>query len=1183
MESQDGITVRPMRLKVLYTFDNENKTNCLARWPHVLELQTAFLDEQTQIGVIELKTCIQAIVSASPELVAQLGKDYTVYAYDYSEYETPLVGQGMLSWVLASASPTPDAPAHQSKTMVTGRVCKNPLGLFSKGAQETLEVKLRLVPVPTVMQSEYLESMQKYRELSNVIPHDFDAQTWTNFVRQNPALLEASRIQQQCRVSSPMDQSGIERVHQLLSESTTPREYPSYPTNESVRSSSPTHSFGPPSRMSTPGGTRTPTQHHQQSQPKQSFAHSDNIRPSSSASMHDSDFQLQHFNALHRRGSMNSGYGSGGEDSAEPQPRKRAKLYQAGWPGKSDMNIERQPSSLRVAASTAASVRIHRPTPVNPAIAAEQSQEEPVRPPTPISLPGNLQRRGRPPSSMLRESSTHSLATYTSPYHLSDDVGTDQTAHSPEERYQGLFEPPFSMPSSPPVLESRFPARSSPNLPPISLDTDSGFMSGSLEDLMDDGAGTPVEDARTTDSRAVTGEKRSRSVRSAVHATSPASAMGLMSEGLNDSMLVSDGPTEQQSNQAPPIPRPNTSAGSRPSSRTSCRPTPKPLAPAPMSQSELEQLMRAVPLSDPVGPAPASLQYSQTWAGPMSDFSIIDTPAPQPEFTRRAPRSGGAAKRSMQVQARLDSAIANGMVPPYCENCGTIDTPTWRRAWSKEVAGSEEGAKEMMKPHSMLFWEALERDDKDEVVKFKIYKKGLGTTAEDQGWTQVLLCNPCGLWLHKCKSMRPENRWNKQPPAYRTDSKQKRSSRNRKQSGGPLSKPSTRTRSKAVSSRTAVSSPAPTEASSVQNEEGTTPNPEGDRHGQVQDPDDEVEEYPNKRRRANSAEPPRSSEKPCWEQQDAIEALRLAIQSSPARNIGNRNLSGQDATKLTPKPVRRALFPSNQKESPLKELCPSFVNSCSPRRSPRLTKGERPAQEKENNAPTPQDDLDGLFEGSSMDFDLPVSPTPRRRHTRPNAVHERRRSLPCNSPTANKRKDVGLAATAARLTAERLQRIQDGPEHSPRPSAIQNRSPNKHFAPALSDAALHSEAFGSLDGMILDIFEEASDQASSFHLDHAKLSGNNWADWLPSDYVSPSASDEDNNPSDDLINAILSDPAILKENLLDSKFNPFTFGDNDVPDSGFFSSDALQTDPAVASTQAAKPPKERGQAPSPTA
>lgn len=57
-------------VKVLYTFDNENKTNCLTRWPHILDIQTAKLDEETQIGLIELRTCIQAIVSA--RLVDQL-------------------------------------------------------------------------------------------------------------------------------------------------------------------------------------------------------------------------------------------------------------------------------------------------------------------------------------------------------------------------------------------------------------------------------------------------------------------------------------------------------------------------------------------------------------------------------------------------------------------------------------------------------------------------------------------------------------------------------------------------------------------------------------------------------------------------------------------------------------------------------------------------------------------------------------------------------------------------------------------------------------------------------------------------------------------------------------------------------------------------------------------------------
>lgn len=1186
-------------MKVLYTFDNENKTNCLARWPHVLDIQTAYLDEQTQIGVIELKTCIQAIVSArfdflsrteipseyspfcSPELVAQLGKDYTVYAYDYSEYETPLVGQGMLSWVLASASPTPEAPAHQSKTMVTGRVCKNPLGLFSKGAaQETLEVKLRLVPVPTVMQSEYLGSMQKYRELSGVIPHDFDAQTWTNFVRQNPALLESARSQQQERVPSPMNQSGIERFHQLLSEGATPREFSSY-ANESVRSVSPTHSFGPPSRMSTPGGTLTPTQQ-LQSQSKQGFGQSDMIRPSSSASMQDSDFQGQMYNTRPRRDSIQSGYGSGGEDLAEPQPRKRAKLVQAGWPGKFDMNIERQPSSLRVAASTAASVRIHRPTPVNPAIAAEQSSEEPIRPPTPISRPGELPRRGRLSSSMLRESSTHSSTAYTSPYCNSDDMlATDQTAHSPDDsRYQGLFEPPFTMPSSPPVMDGhRFTQKSSPVLPPISMDTDSGFMSGGLEDLLDDGAATPVEAPRRTDSREITRETRSRPVRAAVQASSPASAIGVMTENANDSMLLSDGPTEHPT--APLLSRPATSAGSRPSSRAGSRLAHKPLAPAPISQGEIEHLMHAVPASDPIVPTqPPPLQHSQTWAGPMSDFTFVETPRPPPANGK--PRSGTGAKRSKQVQARLEQAIRAGEIPPYCDNCGSVETPTWRRAWSKEIEGTEEQANDMTKDAAFLFWESLERSAQDELARFKIYKKSL--VDEDKGWTQVLLCNPCGLWLHKFKQMRPENRWNKQP-AEKTNKNKKRSSRNRKQSGGPLSNPSTRTRSKAAPNAAAASSPAPTEASSVQPDEGTTPHVEND-PDQEQDQDDEPEEYPNKKRRANSAEPPRSTEtaKDRWEGQDAMEALRRAIQSSPARNMESRIASvPEDSTTLTPKPVRRALFPAAQNDGPLKELDPSFVNSCSPRRSPRIaSRGDKAPREKKNQAPTPQDDLDGLFESPSMDFDLPISPTPRRRHPRINAVHERRHSLPYNSPTGNKRKEASFATTSTptRLTAERLQRIPGGQE---RTTPRQHRSPTKDGLPSLPDEGLHSEAFESLNGMILDIFDDAPEQSDFSQLGGTRL-GDNWTDWLPSDYVSPAGSDDAPGPSHDMISAILCDPTVMNENLHNSEFNPFNFGGSDVPDSGFFSSDALHTDPVdlTAKAQSANQQTSGQQAASPT-
>ncbi|KAJ5227112.1 uncharacterized protein N7469_007118 [Penicillium citrinum] len=1119
MESQDGITVRPMRLKVLYTFDNDNKTNCLARWPHVLDVQTAYLDEQTPVGVIELKTCIQAIVSASPELVAQLGKDYTVYAYDYSEYETPLVGQGMLSWVLASASPTPEAPAHQSKTMVTGRVCKNPLGLFTKSsAQETLEVKLRLVPVPTVMQSEYLDSMQKYRELSSVIPHDFDAQSWTNFMRQNPSLLERSRSQHSEAASSPMHHSGIERFHQLLSEGTTQREFSNYHSNESIRSASPTHSYAP-SRVSTPGGTRSSTQQ-QQSQSK-GFTSNDMIRPSSSASMRDNDFQ-----------------------APQLSPKKRIhsvwlwqwrRIYRPPAP---------QPSSLRVQASTAASVRIHRPTPVNPLLTSEHSNEEPVRPPTPISRPGDNQRRIRLSSSLLREYSAPS--TYTSPYAHSDDlIPTDQTATSPDDsRYQGLFEPSFNMPSSPPVVESRFPPKSSPNLPPISLDTDSGFMTT-----------TPVDEGQRPDSNPI-GTVRACSVRSAVQATSPASTADITPQNAN---AVSSQPPKKQNSRPPPA-RTQSCASSRPSSRAGAQYTPKQLAPAPISQSELEQMLATIPASDPIGPTHPPLVHSQTWAGPMSDCYAQTPGASAPPPTSRRNRKGDSSKQAKRIQTRLETAIRDGQMPPYCENCGSIETPTWRRAWSKEFNGNEQVAQSMMADDNHLLWEVLDKDASNQVTKFKIYKKSV--LEEDVDFVQVLLCNPCGLWLFKAKTMRPENKWNKQP-AERIGEKRKRPSRKRKQSGGPLSKPSTRTRSKNGVSEVAASSPAPTEASSVQNDEGNTPQLENiNEDGQTETED--CDGSATKRRRATSAEPPRSTDlaKDRWEGQDAVEALKLAIQSSPARNIESRKISSADENKLTPKPVRRALFPTSQNEGPLRELDASFVNSCSPRRSPRIASSSRDGkqhQEKENQGPNDEDDLGGLFESPPMDFDLPVSPTPRRRNARVNVMQERRHSLPSNSPTASRKREAGAAANAARLTAERLQRAQNG-QGSTRSTPRQGRSPNKNASVALAEGALHPETFNSLDGMMLDIFDNANHPP--IDLDEVKFSGDDWADWLPSDYVSPTGSEDGPAPSEDLINALLSEPAGMKQNLHAAEFNIFNFEATDIPDSGFFSSDAAHGDSA---------------------
>lgn len=107
------------------------------------------LDESNTIGVVDLRLCIQAVSECSPELASQ-EYDYTIYARDYSESDTPLVGQGMLSWALEALRSDVGGP---SSKMVTGRVVKNVLGVFGNGNREILEVRLKLTETAKVQRS----------------------------------------------------------------------------------------------------------------------------------------------------------------------------------------------------------------------------------------------------------------------------------------------------------------------------------------------------------------------------------------------------------------------------------------------------------------------------------------------------------------------------------------------------------------------------------------------------------------------------------------------------------------------------------------------------------------------------------------------------------------------------------------------------------------------------------------------------------------------------------------------------------------------------------------------------------------------------------------------------------------------------------------------------------------------
>ena len=697
-------------MKVLYTFDDQNKTNCLARWPQLLAIRTAFLDESTQIGVIELKTCLQAIVSASPELVAKLGQDYTVYAYDYSEYETPLVGQGMLSWALASSSTTPDAPAHQSKTMVTGRVCKNIVGLFGSASQETLEVKLRLVPVPTCLQSEYIESMKKYRDISKIMPEGFDIGVWTAFLQANPAILQVasqSRSQTPASRGNAKEGVGIEHVQQLLNQGTVSSGLVETSFGAEKFNIGPQNTSEQQPRVASPALSVRSTTGSTATGPKRRG------RPPKNG-------PKTQRKASTNQGPVEGGYTSNDDRLEDGPAKKRAKVIKADVPNKSTFG--QQPESLRVAASTAASVRIHQPTAIRPASAVPNVLEAPPRAPTPIADSTTHMKRpalliGR--SSLMRESFIADESTYESPYAPSETgmKPPESLMTSPEASRNGsLGDTPADISSSPPIYCGTSTAPSSPRLPVMHKEVDSGFMSGSVADLFDDDELRPLDE-----------------------------------EDIEIAAQYSRRPSLPGQSTKPigPIPTKNIDTAPQPQDH----PSEKAMALSRKSARNAIGLGRTTSFGSLPGHAasasgpvrPTNLHRSQTWAGnhqaDVSPDTLVVDEAEGPVRSSNRPRSdsGSGAKRRKAIQSKLASSIAAGEMPPFCDHCGAIETPTWRKAWVKVHSGTPEHVRISDEEGGILTWQTLRTDESGVVCLYRIFKKSLLST--DEGFSEVLLCN----------------------------------------------------------------------------------------------------------------------------------------------------------------------------------------------------------------------------------------------------------------------------------------------------------------------------------------------------------------------------------------------------------------------------------------------------------
>ncbi|KAI1496754.1 hypothetical protein F5X99DRAFT_57420 [Biscogniauxia marginata] len=859
----NGLRVRPMGLKVHYTFDKDSQERCLARWPQILQVRTIPIDEHTSIGVIDLSTCLQAVAQCSPELAGDSDKDYTIYAFDYSEPDTPLVGQGMLSWGLSQAPGLLDSQSQ----VVTGRVTKNLLAIFGNGIKETLEVRLKLTAVPKITRNNPTSRPQSSARHTPTLTTSFSATTesneWNSFIRANPGLGHPT---QASSVNSPIMPEPVRPFGSSYGARNDIA--PNFQGAPAAPSSRPT-SVDPVSRERQ-DTTRTPASSNVPLMPSPSVdeptqtqttakTSKPQSRPSSRASSHVPTGRPRgrpRKTTLVAEGST-SGYEDGTDgDDQPPRKKKRAKTTKV--ERSNTATFGSAPESLRVAASTAGSIRNFRPIAASGDTPGGSHLQEVPRAPTPIPnsrLSGLPYIRPTGASSLRRQSiSSHSVdGSFASQPGLNRSLSQSQDAQSPLDSIASPAQTysdeasPADIGSSPPVPRSALysvrssPAPSSPILPPMAIPTtqpDSGFMSGGLDGsrVDDDNISRgPIKSSTQTLGVAKPKPRRSRAKkqetktqpdlhihtetpgppellpqtsiynppvplaqRNSERAKTPATTDNMrefssaappdttMSEPIKPTTVV--GQQEKRVEERIPSPEEESTRGSftdifdtglmsdagddhqqyleslglgdhsfTPADEGTPPGDIQPNAESNASHvrnrvqnASMEPELPTVPASDPVLPQLTLPMPLSEPAHPQTD--IIDMPEE---------KSNKNYIKRQTIKQKLEEAVAQGQMPSFCQNCGALQTPTWRKIWKQEHKGVPEYHEYSEKPGHVTAIKILRRDDDGKPTAYDIIKKSLGPTDNKSAWTEVLLCNPCGIWFSKWKAHRPAEKWEK--------------------------------------------------------------------------------------------------------------------------------------------------------------------------------------------------------------------------------------------------------------------------------------------------------------------------------------------------------------------------------------------------------------------------------------
>ncbi|KAK7966086.1 uncharacterized protein PG986_000363 [Apiospora aurea] len=925
--SDSGMQVKAMGLKVNYTFDKDSAVNCLARWAPILHIQTIPIDDRNRIGLVDLQTCLKAVYHYSPELADDTDRDYTIYAFDYSEPDTPLVGQGLLSRAMQNNS-------EGSGQFVTGRVTKNMLAIFGNGISETLEVKLRLTAVsraPPPAPAPTPAPAQNQNQMPHQMPHlHRSASTmsengeWNSYMQHNTSFNQSTNNQM---ASSPgmaparPFNSSYEARNEYMGQSQSFHSAASQPGSRpgsaepNFQRASPMIMDGlppsaPPTQNQMPPDTTGP--------PKPvTLVSKSTSRPSSRASSKAPTGRPR--GRPRKKPAAAEGSTSGYEDGTDaddgPGPRKRAKITQV--ERSNSATFGSAPDSLRVAASTSGSIRNFRPVGAGGDAANGSHLQEVPRAPTPVpehrskNFPlsrsvtqSNLRQQSmnaQDQSGSFSGSFTELNRSMSQPQDARSPV--DSLAPSPAQTYSD-GPSPADIGSSPPVPRSRLysaqssPAPSSPILPPMPVpQPDSGFMSGGFEDprLDEEQTTKPATEAPPAHVVAKPKPKRSRAKKKQppksenliMFSETPGPPEFLPKTSIYNppqsnrkaaeaqKALLAQQPPMSEPNRVQPFeltPVPGEAEQGHVSQEVSTGQPQNPTRPEARKQSSLPPHPESIETGElPVAaelPTPTEQPTTQSTLAPeeavsppiatpqeeMSDLervlmgelndehnlmetmSLDLTPRPMEDLTPRAmegsqerdtackieradgsmeppsiprssveetaepelpmpsvpasdpvfplssaqtvtpsepphpqtdmvgPMDSRANKNYVKKQAikqKLEDAIAKGQTPPFCTNCGAVQTPTWRKIWKQEHQGVPEYHEYSEKAGCVTAINILERGEDGRPVRYEMVKKALAPSENKAHWREVLLCNPCGIWFSKWKVPRPAEKWDK--------------------------------------------------------------------------------------------------------------------------------------------------------------------------------------------------------------------------------------------------------------------------------------------------------------------------------------------------------------------------------------------------------------------------------------